>query len=1061
MRIDCEQCHAAFTIDDALISDRGVRAQCPKCGTQRVVKKLAETSSGSGSGSGSGSAATAPAAFAPPHNPFASVGAPPAQNPFAPAPPPAPAQDPFSGLPAPSANPFGGGGAQNPFAPPSAAANPFGAPPSPPPSANPFGAPSAAAASANPFGAPPANPFGPPPNPPGAPSPNPFAAPSAGPPSGNPFGAPSANPFGGGPPAGNPFGAGADPFKAAAPNDPFARAAAPANDPFARVAVPPQNDPFARAAPSGGDPFASLGGSPSGSASSPFGANPGSSGVSPFAGPSTGSGSEPSAIQVTPFGGARSNLGDKDQSDPFGNKATDDPFAKLPVDDVPSRPPIGAAATGQWTLKTSVGEEVMDIAELRERVKSGAVRGDDKAAPVGDPLKPIKDQPLLALSLPKKDDKAPKVSGARAAGRGLSVPRPLLGAITALVVVVGGGFALYTLKPELFERRSDAGVNPLRRARPQWQRQFPDVDGTAQEHLVEGKKQMRLDTAAGYRKADDELRQALLLDVGNVAATAAWAENFSQLPTVRADLESSTLAQEALDYALKREPENIELIRALASLKLALGNVDEAQRLLLKAQKLAPNDVDTLVVLARSNVDRNPTDALAIVQRDVRAKDPELKVAYVIEGAAQRRLGAFKEAREMLEARLVGDPQNVGALKELAKLELDLGHAEAAITALTKLLDAEDKDVEAHLLRAKITYQIKGGVDGLKAADAQLSEVLAKHEGAAGELLLSVLAHAAYVKSQLGEMDAAIALGERARATDAGYPSALFVLGRAYAQKGDLENAKKTLEQAVRATEQRESFFEPLVRSELAAVQARAGDEQNAIRNDEKVIDYDPRNIRAHFGLAAIYIKNEKYTQAMTIMRRALSNDPHWDLDRLLPTDFPMPRTDLTAFADAFRDAKTPKDDESLMSLKYSSEGMIRYHAGERKIAEGLFGQALKVDRYNHAALLYLSIMNIEDGQFAEPKRRLKLAIETTAASHPVTRLYLARAELASGDIEAARKRLQDLVETEPTLVQARYSLAMTLRQLKLEFQAASELKSVVRQDPDYLPAKQALADKI
>ena len=45
MRIDCEQCSAAFTIDDGLITDRGVRAQCPKCGHQKVVKKTASATS--------------------------------------------------------------------------------------------------------------------------------------------------------------------------------------------------------------------------------------------------------------------------------------------------------------------------------------------------------------------------------------------------------------------------------------------------------------------------------------------------------------------------------------------------------------------------------------------------------------------------------------------------------------------------------------------------------------------------------------------------------------------------------------------------------------------------------------------------------------------------------------------------------------------------------------------------------------------------------------------------------------------------------------------------------
>ncbi len=635
----------------------------------------------------------------------------------------------------------------------------------------------------------------------------------------------------------------------------------------------------------------------------------------------------------------------------------------------------------------------------------------------------------------------------------------MLAAAAVVVFGVGGIFAVKTFKPELFEKQSDAGVNPLRRAKTVWQRQFPDVEGTAQEHLVEGRAQMHLDTAAGYRKADDELRQSLLLDIGNVDAIAAWAENFASLPTVRADLEGSTLAREAIDYGLKRAPDNAELLRAQGALKLALGDVDEAQRILKKAQTLSPGDVDTMVLLAKTNLDRSPSEALAIIQRDVRTKVPDLKVAYTVEGGAQRRLGAFKEARELLQARLVSDPANVGALKELAKLELDLGRAEAAQQALSKLIEAEDKDVEAHLLRAKITYQIQG--DGLKAADAQLAEVLAKHEGAAGDLLLAVLAHATFVKTQLGAVDDAIALGERARATDPTYPAALYALGRAYAKKGDIDNAKKTLEQAVRASEQRDQFYEPLVRAELAGVQARAGDDQNAIRNYEKVNEYDPRNFRSHYGLAALFIKNNRAAQAMTIMRRSFDNDPNWERDRKVPTDYPAPVSDLLPFAAAFRDfAVDAKKDESLAAQRSSAEGMIRYQAGERDKAAALFGAALRLDRNNDVALLYMGLIDLENGRPADARKRLLSAIGTSKGGHAVTRLYLARSELAVGNVEEARAQLQQLVEDEPTMAQARFSLAMVLRAQKLEAQARNELKTVVKQDPDFLPAKQGLADR-
>src|SRR4051812_5531454 len=39
MRVVCQSCQTPYAIDDRLIGSRGVRAQCPKCRHQQLVKK--------------------------------------------------------------------------------------------------------------------------------------------------------------------------------------------------------------------------------------------------------------------------------------------------------------------------------------------------------------------------------------------------------------------------------------------------------------------------------------------------------------------------------------------------------------------------------------------------------------------------------------------------------------------------------------------------------------------------------------------------------------------------------------------------------------------------------------------------------------------------------------------------------------------------------------------------------------------------------------------------------------------------------------------------------------
>lgn len=922
MRIDCEQCGAAYAIDDSLISERGVRAQCPKCGAQKVVRR-----------DPGANAAPPPSPFAPPGAAPFGAAPPPAPSPFGAAPPLAPS--PFGAMPASS--PFGGMGGFG-GAPPMGGGDPFASPPPSPQAPSPF-----------------------------APPPPPQAAPSPFAPAGDPFAAP--------PPGG----------------DPFAQAPAPSAPP-----PPPQ-----------ADPFANLG----------------------LGGPSSGGG-----------GGG---------GGPSGGLDDDDPFANI---DAGGGGAPDSEQESLWQVRVKGGElrTHVPLREVREMLRTGQLGATDEAAPMGGALQRVADNAVLAVSLPNAGAKGGrKAQGASAAGGG--VPKVLAFVLVA-VVVGGAGFLAYQALPSLFEARTEAGVNPFRRAKAQWSLQFPDVDGTSQEHVVEGRKHMRTDTAAGYRKADEHFRMALLLDVSNVNAIAGYVENFAHLPNVKADPDGVMLAFDGIEWALVKEPDNASLLRAKGALRLAIGNVDEAQKVLVQAQRLAPDDAMTKLLLARTHLERSVSDALALVKQ-VQAKDPELKQTLLVAGAAERRLGHFREARELLMQRLEADPANVAALKEMARLELDLGNGREAVRWLDKLLEAEQKDVDAHLTRAKITYQILGD---LKGADKQLQFVIDEYDKVAGELLLPVLVHAAFVKAELGDLESATALAERARAQNGAYAPAHYVLGRIYLERNQLEPSQQSLETALGQVKVGEPLYEPLVRAQLADTYAAMKRNDAAIRELSQVIEYAPRSFRGYFALSALHMRASRPSSAFTVMRKALDIDPRQDVERPSLSDYPTSARDLVAYADAFAAAKAPEPD---IPLKLATEGIVRYHAGQRERARSLFNRALQEDRYNHPALLYLSVMDFEDGRHAGVAKRLKQAERTTAGNHAVTQLYLARAELAGGDVDEAEKRLTRILDNEPGFAQAKFALGQVRRKQKRDDEALKLWRAIVGDAPDYLPVKRAIAE--
>jgi tetratricopeptide (TPR) repeat protein len=669
---------------------------------------------------------------------------------------------------------------------------------------------------------------------------------------------------------------------------------------------------------------------------------------------------------------------------------------------------------------------------------------------MGGQLTKVSDNPVLAVSIPRaKADR--RALGASARGGG-GFPKPLL-FLLVLAVLAGGGYGLMKVSPDLFSGGDEGDVNPFRRVKSQWSLQFPDVEGTSEENVVEGRKYMREDTAAGYRRADEHFRKALLLDVGNINAISSYVENFSYLPNAKADADAVALGFDGIDWAKKKEPDNASLLRAEGALRLAIGAVDEAQRVLVQARRVAPDDAMAKVLLARTHLDRSVQDALTLV-RQVQADSPDIKQTFSVAGAAHRRLGNFREARAALQERLASDAGNVASLKEMARLELDLGEGRKAVGWLDKLVEAEQSDVEAHLIRAKITYQVLG--ENPKARE-QLKFVLENYEKVAGELLLPALTHAAYLAALAGDLDEAQSLAERARSLNGGYTPAHVVLGRVLMKKDMLKEAQSALETAVQQLQSgRDALYEPVARALLGDVQVLAGDEANATRSLSRVIEYDPRSFRGYFGLAALHMRAGRASPAFTVMRKALDIDPRYHTERPELTDYPESQLDLLMYADSFAAASAPEPD---LPLKNSSEGIVRYHAGQRAQARVLLNKALAGDRYNHPALLYLSVMDYEDGKIAGVEKRLKRATSTTAGSHTITQLYLARAELLGGKLKDAEKRLTDVLDNEPTLAQGRFTMGQLMLKRKKTDEALELWKQVVEKAPDYLPVKRAIAE--
>lgn len=994
MRIDCESCGAAYAIDDNLIGDRGVRAQCPRCGTQKVVKKPAAGPAADPFGG------AAPAA---PSDPFAQTMAP---NPFGGAPAGAAPSNPFSPPAAPAPNPFGG-------APAAAAPNPFGAAP-----ANPFG------------GAPAPNPFGG-----GGPAPNPFGgAPAASAPPPNPFaGAPGGDPFAAtGAPAANPYGGGA------APN-PFGGAAAGAPpNPFAAPAAAPAPNPFG----GGGNPFE---GQPAAPAPDPFAA---SKPADPFPRQGTGTGGGASPFVMIPPGGAAPAGAPAPGNDPFGGSGggAPDPFANIGSGDGGGSARGGGAAPPdgkEWSVRVAGGKELgpLTLDEVRQKVKAGEITKEAQASQNGGPFRPITGFAPLAVSF-RGGDKATQKVVYRQSGGSRAV-----GMVAGLLVVGGLGGAAFVYKDRLLSSEDAEQENIFRRRAQTWKLQYPDLDGTAEDHLRKGQAFFREDTALGYRLGHEELTKALCLDPDNTETMGAYVENFSLLPQKRADESATRDALEGIEFAIKRNPRRAALFRAKGALMIKLERVEEAQGALNQALQLDSKDALAKIYLAQTNLERNVVESIRLTEEASRL-DPTLSRASYVLGLAHQKQGRFKTALNHFMSRLRKDPEHQATLLAIARLFVEVGDFQQAQQNLEKLLQLDARNHEARLMLAKVLYQ---GLRDFRRAEGQLAELAASLGQDGAEIARDVYTHHAFVLGERGKWKEAEDAINLALKDDPQHGPALYVAGRVLLHRGAAAEAREKLEKAAQIVQN--TFREAPVRTALADVLRQQGLLQEAVRAYTTVIRNDARYIRAYLGVASMYAEAGNMQQAAAMMREVLDIDPFHRVDHFYFTDYPETPHDTEEYRVGWTKVKPGENDRSIV---LSSEGITAFHSEQLDDAERLLKRALADDRNNHAAAMYLGAAYLQ-------KKRGKDAVSalTDAARinnlHVRTMYLLARAYELSGDEAKAEKTLGNVRDADGNFVAAVNALGELAMAGGQDERAKDYFLDAFKADQDFTPAKRNL----
>lgn len=738
----------------------------------------------------------------------------------------------------------------------------------------------------------------------------------------------------------------------------------------------------------------------------------------------------------------------------------------------PSGPPVEATAGCRDCGKplTDPFDQAIGICDsCRGKAKSGdlELELDDKpathAAAVSAPAVTASRvaQPNVPASPPERARPAPppNPSAVMTASRGDSRPEGGAGkwvVALLLLVLVAGGAAAFLLRDRLFggnknEDAAQALPNAVAAALPGWKMAHVDVDGTAAQHLEEGRKLLREDRASSYSSAVDSFQKALILDPQSDAAIAGYVKALALGTGPELSDGAWEEAQALASAAQKRSGRSPETVLANAHLLLArprgTGNLEQARA--LAEEVLAKSKDPALLAEAEYVIGRSwlsSSSALA-AERFTRALelDPELRIARFQRALAYAGSGNYQGALADLERRLELNPDHWESNEALARLYREAGQPDRARGVYQSVLEKNPEHPRAKLAMAVFRYQAEG-----RAAEA-LTELrlLAKNlEAFSDPEQAEILTHLATVERLAGSENAAVEAAQQAleKAPEQAAPHLqLFLIA---IKRGLVTDAERHFE-ALKGKLGDEAMVK-LLEGRLRMAQSRFADAAKAFREAAAA---DKRRLDALFLSGLAWAQAGQQPEAYKVLFEASKSDP----SRLSPPN----RSPLWYFDPArFLRGQEGK----ILALKTSEqdvpamlyEGVLRYHLGDFAAARRLTREATDLDTNNPVAHAWNALAALKQ---KDVKGAVAAGAQASRSGRQVAIAHFANglALAASGRDEEARRALREALTLDPGLLGAEQKLAeLDVARKDLE-SARKRLTQIVTLDPSWWPAKELL----
>jgi tetratricopeptide (TPR) repeat protein len=354
------------------------------------------------------------------------------------------------------------------------------------------------------------------------------------------------------------------------------------------------------------------------------------------------------------------------------------------------------------------------------------------------------------------------------------------------------------------------------------------------------------DRAGDHQSAFEWMQRALLEHplhdhtLGEVERLAAMLDRWDQLTNTYADVLASREDAETIVEIGKRQARTYEL---------ELGDVERAVQAYLFVLRASPSDRETLENLDRIYSEHGAHEALAeTLKKRVAAAEDDLEkveLSYRLGQVLENELGRIDEAVTVYQGILKDlDPEHEGSIKALENIYVEKQDWESLFAIFQKEMDV----VLGDTARSDVT--------------AKMARVAATH---------------------LNDPDRAIELWKEVLDLRGEDPEALNALGELYASLERWAELVEILDREVTVAEDDEARI--AIFSDMARIfYLRLSKERNAIDSWERVLDVDPTNPNALFGLAEIHRNAEQWHELVDDLNRIIEVGAATLEDHLLET---------------------------------------------------------------------------------------------------------------------------------------------------------------------------------